>query len=534
MTIVITSLNKEKVFESKEYITIGSAAGCDFTLNTGFDFMLTVQVNNGKIVVINNFKNEKILFKGAPMGEKLDAERALKLMIDGSDDFIGIKVLENAQSTPASVSAIAQKDFTEEDIKELYGNDVNAATRIKIEGQKVQIEKERIAITKEIAYKINDLKKRISLNFKASVFLNIALFLSSLVTSFGVANYLTGLPVTEAGNYLNLPTNIKLLALFTLVTFGVALVLKQGVYLFFQNKSFSTPATLIAERFMLVISGVFMAAFYAINLIYYMNPGGKIVFAALISLFFIALTAALGISCGYFKYGAHELSVALDKHEYNEEFENVLNKYQLWIEKYINNLSPVKLGNIKDKMFMLQLKGAGETILGILTAPFLAYGVSNTLAMCFPEAAGWIRISGLRFSPVFLVLATMLIIFAFFAFVNAFLCTRKIQGSEVIKNDGFSNYLAHGVDIFGLQNVRKLDFEKIRSMVIGVSIIFIEFSMNTSYFMTEIGGDLQGIFLSLIAALVPTALLIAETYMLSSTKYEIWACDELISKIDKI
>ena len=52
--------------------------------------------------------------------------------------------------------------------------------------------------------------------------------------------------------------------------------------------------------------------------------------------------------------------------------------------------------------------------------------------------------------------------------------------------------------------------------------------------MTEIGGDLQGIFLSLIAALVPTALLIAETYMLSSTKYEIWASDELISKIDKI
>ena len=69
---------------------------------------------------------------------------------------------------------------------------------------------------------------------------------------------------------------------------------------------------------------------------------------------------------------------------------------------------------------MLQLKSIGEIFLGILTAPFLAYGVSNTLAMCFPEAAGWIRISGLRISPVFLVLATFMIIFAFFAFVNAF------------------------------------------------------------------------------------------------------------------
>lgn len=154
--------------------------------------MLTAQINDGKIILLNNFKNPGILFKGQPMGEKLEAKGNLKLMIDGSDEFLGIKILENASSP--SVSAIGQKEFTEEDIKELYGNDVNAATRIKIENKKAQIEKDRIAITKEIAYKINDLKKRISLNFKASVFLNIALFLSSLVTSFGVANYLTDFP----------------------------------------------------------------------------------------------------------------------------------------------------------------------------------------------------------------------------------------------------------------------------------------------------------------------------------------------------
>ena len=51
--------------------------------------------------------------------------------------------------------------------------------------------------------------------------------------------------------------------------------------------------------------------------------------------------------------------------------------------------------------------------------------------------------------------------------------------------------------------------------------------------MTEIGGDLQGILLSLVAALVPTALLIAETVMLSQTRFEINSCDELISKLDK-
>ena len=184
-------------------------------------------------------------------------------------------------------------------------------------------------------------------------------------------------------------------------------------------------------------------------------------------------------------------------------------------------------------MFNLQLKSVGETIIGILTAPFLAYGVSNTLANCFTEAAGWVRISGLRISPVFLTLATFLIIFAFFSFVNAFYCTKKVQGSQVIKQDGFTDYQHHGVTVYGLEGVRRIEFDKRRSLAIGCSIIFIEFAMNVSFFMTEIGGDMQGIFLSLVAALVPTALLIAETFMLSQTKFDIYACDELLAKVDK-
>ena len=153
--------------------------------------------------------------------------------------------------------------------------------------------------------------------------------------------------------------------------------------------------------------------------------------------------------------------------------------------------------------------------------------------MCFPEAAGWVRISGLRISPVFLTLATFLIIFAFFSFVNAFFCTKKIQGSQVIKQDGFSDYQHHGVTIYGLEGARRLNSEKNRSLAIACAIIFIEFAMNVSYFMTEIGGDMQGMFLSLVAALVPTALLIAETLMLSQTKFDIYACDELLAKVDK-
>ena len=51
--------------------------------------------------------------------------------------------------------------------------------------------------------------------------------------------------------------------------------------------------------------------------------------------------------------------------------------------------------------------------------------------------------------------------------------------------------------------------------------------------MQSIGGNLQGMFLAAVAALVPTALLIAETFMLSQTQFEVFACNELLAKIDK-
>jgi hypothetical protein len=72
-----------------------------------------------------------------------------------------------------------------------------------------------------------------------------------------------------------------------------------------------------------------------------------------------------------------------------------------------------------------------------------------------------------------------------------------------------------------------------RSFIIALAIIFIEFSMNVSFFMQEMGSDLGGLLLSGVAALVPTALLIAETFMLSQTRFETFACEELIAKIDK-
>ena len=70
-------------------------------------------------------------------------------------------------------------------------------------------------------------------------------------------------------------------------------------------------------------------------------------------------------------------------------------------------------------------------------------------------------------------------------------------------------------------------------LYVGCAIIFIEFVMNVSYFMSEIGGDLMGLVTSFLAAFVPTAILIAETMMLSNTTFELHACEEVLTRIDK-
>ncbi len=522
MALTIHSLKQEKTFDNKDFITIGSNPQCDFHIDLGEDCMLTVHFDKTgtKCVVTNNFPNNKILFKGQPIKERIVFDNVCKLLVADSDEFISMKL------SPDKRPAATTQQQAQPQVKTIEN-----PVLTKLERNKSELEKYRIAITKQIAFSISDIKKRLSVSTKTGIFLNIALFVSSVVTAFGITNYLMGLPIEMSANFTNMPTNIKVLFLFSIVVYGVSLILKQGVYLALQN--IERRESKFAQNIMLTLSGIFMTAFYAVNMIYYMNPDHRFVFAALISLFFIGLNITIAIGSGYFKFNNRTLSMELDKFEFREDFERVLNEYQNWISRYVNSLGDTKLNYIKDKMFMLQLKGLGETIVGILTAPFLAYGVSNTLAICFPEAAGWVRISGLRFSPVFLVLATMLIIFAFFSFVNSFLCGRKISGSDVIKLDGFRDYLSHGTDIYGLENTRKINLEKNRSLIIGIAIIFIEFSMNVSYFMTEIGSDMQGMLLSLVSALVPTALLIAETYMLGKTKYDIEVSDSLLAKLDK-
>ena len=533
MAVLIATSTQKKIF-NKNVITIGSTPDCDFIVNIGSgQLVLQYSQNHNKYLLQNKSANRNVLLNGAPVGAVIQIDNELKLSVAGSAEFIAIKVVRLSQENSLNHQRVSQDmavNSTATVLKNLSSETKEMSPKEAIEYQKTVIEKLRAPIIKQVGFAINDFKNKISLNTKASIFTHIALFFTSLVLSFGVSNFITGLKIEETKNFINLPTNIKILVLFTVIIYGLSLILKQGAYLYFNNKKRPTQDSKTAEMFFLFSSGVIYTGIYVINLIYYLNINP--VFSILMSLFFVALSVILAVACGYFKNSGHEMSYELDKYEYREDFEDIMSEYRLWIERYINTLSDNKINNIKDRLFNLNLKSVWEIILGIITAPFLAYGVSITLAMCFPDAAGWIRISGLRFSPIFLTLATFMIIFAFFSFVNAFVCIRKLQASTVIKNDGFSDYNAHGVNIMGIQGAKKLESEKNRSLIIGCAIIFIEFTMNTSYFCTEIGGDLQGILLSLIAASVPTALLMAETYMLSQTKFDISAGNDLLAKRD--
>lgn len=582
MSVIIATKNGEQAFNKRE-ITVGNQPDCDVVVDTSVDFVVSVALTPAGCTITNTTGTQELLFRGNPMGQQLRIERGCKLMIAGTDEFVGIKVQTAPAAHQAStaavqhphaqagtvrhphpqgrppqsgrpvpprrpvasqqhsvtMSSIAEQDFDEDDIKELYGN-VNAATKIKLDKRKADIEARRVSILKEISFTLDDARKKIAANGNAERFLGLALIFCPIMMASAASDTVQQAMSNAVRGASFFPVHMRLLAGYAILLFVNALILKQGVFLFIQDKlskdkSTKSGAGNVAKSFMLMLSSVLFFAVGGIILYFYLDPEmGLEQGATMVSLIGLFALVLCSVAAGYFRCTMNEAVLQFDKCENREDFKKVLQDYQQWIALYINNLSSMKLRNIKDKMFAMKLKAAGEICLGILTSPFLAFGVSNTLAMCFPEAAGWVRISGLRLSPVFLVLATFMIIFAFFALTSAFLSTKRINGAEVVKKDGFNNYMHHGVDLFGSEAIKKLKSEGFRSLLIALAIIFIEFTMNVSYFMQEIGGgEWSGIFLSIVAALVPTALLVAETFMLSHTQYEIHTCDEILSRLDK-
>jgi hypothetical protein len=402
-----------------------------------------------------------------------------------------------------------------------------------VQEEEMEIEEQRISIVKDIGYKCIELKSSIKTSKFIVFLLNISMFILGIVSSFGITNFLFGFGIDNSTTGLNLTTNVALLLGVSAILIIICNILTYAVFSLLEfNKKKKLGVSNVTQKFIAGFTGIILFVAYVINLFYYSAIPSFKSASFFISLLFTGGLAAVSVANGYFKFQVSTYSQMLNDCEYRQDFESVINEYRDFIKEKVNSLSQNRINSVKNTLLNNQLKMVVETFIGILTAPFLAYGVSNTLASCFPEAANWVRISGLRFSPIFLVLATFLIIFAFFSFVRAFTIAKQIKGSEIIRYDGFHDYNTHGVTIYGIDSIKSLENEKSIVMFIACFIILIEFTMNVSYFITEIGGDIQGIFLSFVTALVPTALLIAETHMLSATMQKINNYSDLLATLD--
>lgn len=509
MKVTIKYGNNIKEFDGKASIVIGSAANSDFVVpqlagDEIFNLIYNQKFNN--YVLMNMSSSQNLL----------------------CNNKVFSKVLVNPKFTLST----ARLPFPIE--VSLETSMMVNSTATSMQSSEVDdIETQRIAIIKEIGYKVLELKNHIKSAGTTGIFLNIAIAILSVVCSFGITNFLLGFKVDNSSSVLNLTTNFWFLGGITIIVLAICMILRQGVFSlldFNAHKRFGDSA--IAQKFIIAITSFFLFIVYVMNLFYYKSIPGFVAASLFVSLLFVGALATVTIGSGYFKYQTKVYQEELTNNEYRPDFEAVMKEYRKMITRNVNTMSSNKINLIKQNLLNCQMKMVFEGFLGFLTAPFLAYGVSNTLASCFPEIASWVRISGLRFSPIFLVLATFMIIFAFLSFTRTFTVGKQIKGSEIIKFDGYHDYNSHGVTVLGLDSMRSLEKEKKLVLFIACFIIMIEFTMNVSYFVTVLGGDIQGMFLATLAALVPTAILIAETHFLSNTMYKINNYSELLETLD--
>ena len=555
MKVTITSKNNEKAFNDSSVINIGSMPNCHFKINPGFDLLISLQkLENGKWKVVNNLKSDKVLFRGQPIGSSIEIGTLCKLMLADSDDFISIKITAagtNPKIVPGSlelanrknaerikrtertktISMIEDEELNEQDIETLYGSGAGVQAKIKIDRKKSDIERRRALITKEIAYKSNYLRQKLAQNEILLAVLNAFIGIVPLTMAYILKDII-------AFGFADKSLQSKILFLVAVCFIIITSLLQQGQFLVLQNKikgaKASQSSVLIQRLCMLCSGGLFLSilAFSMAELAIHKYNLPVLIPQMLILCSFLCIF--LGLFSGFTKNIIAETGEELDGYESREDFQAVVKDYQQWITLFVNNIGRKKLKDIKEKIFNLNVKAGFEYFLGIITAPFLAYGVSQTLAECFPEAAAWIRLSaGFKFSPIFLVLATFMIVFAFHCFATSFATTKRMLASNVIKQDGFSDYSVHGVVLHGVESSKNLKKEARKFFIIAIAVVFIELAMNVSYFIGVMGGDVMGMVLSFIAASVPTAILIMETTMLGNTKFEIIVREELLEKVDK-
>ena len=366
MTVTISSKSGEKSFEDLNVINIGTAPKCNYRLdNIGFDLILSLQKkDDGKWQIVNSFKSDKVLFRGQPIGASVVIGSLCKLMIADSDEFISIKVTTagtNPKIAPGSlelanrksaekirraekktITMIEDEELNEQDIETLYGKGVGAQTKIKIDRKKADIERRRALVTKEIAYKSNYLRQKLSQNEIILTVLNILIAFVPLALAYILKDIIRL-------DSLNGQLQNRVLFLVSITFIIVTMLLKQGQFLLLQHKdkkNNSQSSVLIQRLCMLTSCGIFAVLIIASLAELMVHTYQLPILIPQMILLCAFLCIFLGIFSGFTKNIISESGEELDSYESREDFQAVVKDYQQWIQLFVNNITRKKLKDI--------------------------------------------------------------------------------------------------------------------------------------------------------------------------------------------
>ena len=196
-----------KEFIEKSTITIGNNGNCDITIGEipqGQYIKLVYSNKYNNYVLVNSEKNSDIL---------LNNNTFYKVLVP--NNFV-----INFKYFPVPILIAVNKEeqkiqTTQNTTYDLFNND---------------IEQKRINIVKEMGFSVQELKNTISSLNITSFILNCSLIILSIVSAFGMTNFLLGLKVDNNASVLNLTTNVGFLICIAAIVMAVALILKNGVY----------------------------------------------------------------------------------------------------------------------------------------------------------------------------------------------------------------------------------------------------------------------------------------------------------------
>ena len=210
MKVVIKYGDLTQEFENQANITIGNSPSCDIIVSElGDDEVLKLvyaqKYNN--YVLMNVSQSRDILCNNKVFSKILVTP---KFVITTKSTTLPIEVTvftavdaKNVSTLTASVAAPHAVHHSDED---MFDNDV---------------EKNRIAIIKEIGFKILEFKNNIKSANITNFVLNVAMVILSVVSSFAITNFLLGLKVDNTSSVLNLTTNFGFLVCVTAIVIAI-------------------------------------------------------------------------------------------------------------------------------------------------------------------------------------------------------------------------------------------------------------------------------------------------------------------------